>query len=149
MKKILYITGILVSVLGYGQQEKGVPLSGNFGGTRCNGSVGLCEVSQNPNGKAGSQTKLSAVKISDNSFQLVVNRVNLEPGEELRIVGKAFSSLDRAAPPKFLMEEHFIVDEQTLQAIGLKAGYVIIRKGEYPMAFDDEKIYITFNLEKP
>src|SRR5690606_32893339 len=105
MKKIIYMTGILLSVWSYGQQEKGVPLSGEFDGTRCNYSHGMCSVSQDTSGKAAEETKLSAKKISDNSFQLVVNRANLDPGEESRIVGKPFSSLDRTAPPKFVVEE--------------------------------------------
>jgi len=149
MKKTLYITGILLSVMVYGQQEKIVPLSGGFGGIRCNGSVGLCNVSQNPGGKVGEATKLSAVKINETSFQLIVYRKNLDSGEELRIVGTPFSSLDSSSPPKFIVEEDFIMDGQTVQAIGLKSGYAIIPKGKYSMTFDDEKIYITFNLEKP
>ena len=149
MKKTLYITGILLSVTTYGQQKKIVPLSGEFGGTRCNGSVGMCNVSQNPSGKINENTKLSAIKINESSFRLVVYRKNLDSDEESRIVGTPFSSLDPSAPPKFIVEEDFILDEQTVQAIGLKSGYVIIPKGVYQMTFDDEKIYITFNLEKP
>lgn len=143
MKKLIYTLGMLVSIFSWAQE---VPISGNFGGTRCNGSVGLCSVS--PFGKAGETPKLYAKKLNDQSFQLIVDRKNMSAEEELKIVGQSFSSLDQSSPPAFVIEEDFILDEQTGKKIGLGNGYLIIPAGNYTMAFDDERIYITFNLEK-
>ncbi len=145
MKNTISTLAILLSTITFAQQE--VPLSGNFGGTRCNGSVGLCNIGQNPTGK--SQGKLFAQKQNDNSFQLIILRSKLSDQEELSIIGKPISSLNQKKPPLFIVEEDFLLDNTVVRSIGLTDDYILIPAGEYPMSFDDEKVYIYFTLEKP
>jgi len=147
MKKIIYALGILVSSFIWGQQKQ-IPLSGDFGGTRCNGSIGLCSVTHSSENKNPQESKMTAKIINDSSFQLIINLNQINSDEESKIVGSTFSELNKAAPPDFIVEEDFILDQQTATAIGLKTGYIVIPAGNYPLNFDEQKVYITFTLEQ-
>lgn len=148
MKKKLFTLGILISTFVPGQLKE-IPLSGEFGGTRCNNSIGLCSVVQNSESKNPQESKMVATKLSDTSFQLIIYLNRIEQKEESKIIGQNFSKLNQSEPPDFVMEEDFILDEETASAIGLKSGYIVIPAGKYPLQFDQQKVYITFTLKQP
>jgi hypothetical protein len=143
MKKTITIAAILVSVFAFSQTGK-IALSGGFGGVRCNGSVGLCNVSQNSVNKNISETKFYAEKIDETAFRMVVNRGKMSKNEELQITGKEFVVARATENKDFTVEEDYVLDSKTADAIGLKSGFVVIPKGKYPITFDDENIVITF-----
>lgn len=145
MKKILIMISALTSLIGLGQE---VPLDGNFSGQRCNGSVGLCTISQGGTGygKNTGESKLKAKKMDGFHFQLIIDRNKISKEEELRIVGKELSSLMPST--LFEVEEDFLLDTQTAGAIGLTQDYTIIPKGKYPMVIEENSVYISFTVEK-
>lgn len=146
MKKIFYILAILVSTFVWGQQKQ-VPLGGDFGGTRCNGSIGLCSVTHGSDNKNPQESKMVAEKINNTSFLLIVNRSKINAEEEFKIIGANLSGLEKGNSLEFIVEEDFILDQETLEAIGITSGYTTISKGKYPMSFDEEKVYIRFTLK--
>lgn len=148
MKKIIITIAVFTSWFAYGQNKE-VPLEGNFSGQRCNGSVGLCTISQGgfESGKNSNESKFNAKKIDDFHFQLIVDRTKISQEEELRIVGKKLSEISPST--FFIVDEDFVLDNQTANAIGLKESYIVIPKGEYPMSVDGKRAYISFTVEKP
>src|SRR5690606_5897460 len=124
MKKIIITITALTSWFSFGQQNE-VPLEGNFSGQRCNGSVGLCTISQGGSGygKNSDEVKFKAKKIDNYHFQLIIDRTKINREEELGIVGKELSSLNSST--FFVVEEDFVLDNQTAEAIGLQSNYII------------------------
>lgn len=140
MNRIYLILTLFLSGFVFSQTQK-IAMDGSFGGTRCNGSVGLCSTKQSSGAKSAADAKMYAEKIDDKSFRLVVNRSKIGAEEELRITGNKLS-----AQKTFSVEEDFLLDEQTARAIGLQSGFTVIPKGIYPLTFDNEKVVITFQV---
>ncbi|MGB6094482.1 MAG: hypothetical protein WBF83_12045 [Moheibacter sp.] len=147
MKKVIILIVIAISYIGYGQEE--MPINADFGGNRCNGAIGLCSISKGQGimEKGPDTLKFTAKKVSDIQFQLIIYRSKISEEEEMGIVGKKLSTLGNSGV--FRMEEDFIMDNQVVAEIGLKQGYIIIPKGEYPMTIDNHKAYISFTVVKP
>jgi len=146
MKKWIIIIVTAISFLSYGQQA--IPLNAEFGGNRCNGSIGICSISHIQTEKGGNieMGKYSAHKVNNVQFQLIIDRIKISENEELGIVGKKLSTLGTSTV--FRIEEDYILDSEVVEAIGLKPGYIVILKGEYPMTIDSYKAYINFTVEK-
>ena len=67
--------------------------------------------------------------------------------EEIRIAGKAFSSLIPNETIYFVQQEDLYLNPETLQNLNVDAKYTKIAAGNYPMTIGKDKVEVTFILK--
>lgn len=143
MKKIQSVLILLISLSINAQTT--VNLKTDIRGRGCSGGLGICSLT---GGGAKSIGQTYGQRIDKHSFLLIIERSKISHQEELSLVGKSISELNRTVSQQFKMEGEVMLDEQTVKQLGLEYNFNIIPTGNFPLTFDDEKIYIRINVVK-
>lgn len=128
MKKLLFWLYILWPTLIYGQME--TPKIGvDIRGVRCQGGSGLCSI-------LGEQNKITSnsyiLKGNENSIVLVVeaNSKNLQ-------------NMDY-----FVQEEDYLLEKNTLVALGINPKWQLLKKGKYTFTREKEGLKVIIALSE-
>lgn len=141
MEKIIIIIILLLAVNTNAQTT--VSLNADIRGRSCAGGLGICTIT---GGGVIGESKSYGELIDKHSFLLVVKRNKITKQEEMSLAGAKISDLSKAVPQTFKMEAELKLDDETANKLGLESNYNIIPEGDYPMSFDDEKVYIKINV---
>ncbi len=126
MKKLLFWLYILWPTLFYGQKET-LRIEVDIRGVRCQGGSGLCSI-------LGEQSKIESnsyiLKGNENSIILVVEASS-----------KSIQNVDF-----FVQEEDFLLDKNTLLALGIDPKWQLLKKGTYAFTREKEIVKVIIAL---
>lgn len=114
-------------------------------GEECTSGRGACAFNVQNNAANASSTK-SSQKIDENSLLLKISRNVLSREDEVKIAGKRFSEFAANETPTFLQQDQLILDNTTLQNLGISTTHSTIAIGTYPMTIYNDRIEVKFTL---
>lgn len=152
MKKIQLLMALLLLPATYtavSGQSIAKTSSASFGrhGGDCSSGRGVCSFDVNSITAVTSTIK-SAKKVTESTFVLRVKKTGISAQEESKIAGKTFSEIGSTERPTFEQTDTFIIDENSLQNMGIQPEYNKILPGNYPISILSDTVEITFTLSK-
>lgn len=90
--------------------------------------------------------KFNYKKITPTDLILEVDINNLTKEEQISIFGDTYTPESEMENAAFVQEEDFIFEINTLLYLELDTAYRLLKKGNYPMRFTDEKLQILLSL---
>lgn len=146
MKFIITITSLLISIVSF-SQNNGKATQGEFNGTRCAGSIGICYVTPpDLNNKSTTMKNYTTYKLSSNSLiiELDTNALNID--DQKKFFGKEYSKITSNETLVFVQDDDFIFDINTMIYLDLDLNYRLIKKGNYPLKIVNDKVQVTITL---
>jgi hypothetical protein len=151
MKKIVLRIAILsLSITSHCQNALKTVSEVSFGryGFDCSSGRGACSFNVSKENTGITYGK-NAKKVSENSFQLEIDKNSLTKQEQVRVFGMPLSEINPDETIFFVQEETLTLSIATLETLQIEARYSKIATGYYPMTITRDKVKIVFTLQEP
>lgn len=86
------------------------------------------------------------LKLSPDTMLIQIETDKLSVEEQNSYFGKEYSKLEPNETLEFIQEEDFIFDKDLLLYMGLDTRYYLLKKGNYPLEFFENKVIVTLKL---
>lgn len=114
-------------------------------GTKCNGGLGRCDPDQKTSNNANMNI-YTAKKLDFNKISLEIDPQNLSSEDQIFLLGKEFRTIASGEELKFLQNDDFIFDIDTLIYLDIDLSYRLLSRGYYPVTIERDKIKVTLTL---
>lgn len=141
IKLIVALTALFLNFNVRAQNQ--LKISIDIRGRSCSGGLGLC--SSNPLTEK-EHSIASAQKIGESTVLIEIDKIGLSVENQFSIVGKEFYRILSSDKFDFIQESDINFDKDTLIKLGFDTKLSLIRKGNYPMIIENDKIIVVFTL---
>lgn len=90
--------------------------------------------------------KFNYTKITSTDLILEVDRNGLSTEEQILMFGNNYRAESKMENAAFVQEEDYIFEINIMLYLGLNPAYCLLKKGTYPLRFNDEKLQVLLSL---
>lgn len=149
LRIIVYTSTLFLSIVSSAQSIPSLngdkELLMDIRGTNCKGGLGNCD----PNRNTTNTTNMNIYtvnKLDFNKISFEIDPQNLSPENQIFLLGKEFRTIKPGEELKFLQNDDFIFDIDTLIYLDVDLSYRLLQKGYYPVTVERDKIKVTLTL---
>lgn len=92
------------------------------------------------------ESGVTASKVSETAFKIMIKRAFIDADEETSIAGKAFKDIAAGEQVYFPAAASIVIDAQSLKNLNISAANNTIYPANYPVAITADLVTITFTL---
>lgn len=150
MIKIISIIGTLLATFICEAQTEERIVEVNFSGRNCLSRGGVCDIKTDST-ITSNRSNMKAIKTykqSQNSLIIEIDALNLSSEDQSKFFGKEYSKIAPNEALFFIQEDDFIFDIETLIYLDLDLNYRFLKRGNYPLVIENDKILVTLTLSR-
>lgn len=145
MKNITYTLLFISSIL-WAQSEKQSIDMQRGSGRDCFGAKANCTFRVSSDETNKSAAKYRAYAVDAKTLVLEINIAQLSDKEESELVTKSLDAKTNKTETFYIMDEYFVMDNESLQLLGISLEYNTIDIGKYPIYQKDDKLTVLIPL---